>query len=37
MRGKREGKLKILNISNPQNEKRLFVPISRLASYGVSV
>jgi protein KRI1 len=37
MRNKREGKLKILNISNPHNEKRLFVPSSRLASYGVSL
>lgn len=36
MKKKRETRLKILNISNPQNEKRLFVPGSRLASYGVT-
>ncbi len=37
MKNKRENKLKILNISNPIKEKQLFVPNSRLASYGVTL
>jgi hypothetical protein len=37
MKKKRETKLKILNISNPAKEKRIFVPNSRLESYGVTL
>lgn len=37
MKNRREGKLKILNISNPAREKQVFVPSSRLASYGVTM
>lgn len=37
MKKRRETKLKILNISNPQKEKHVFVPSSRLESYGVTM
>lgn len=29
--------MKIVNISNPEDEKKLLLPSSRLASYGLAV
>ena len=35
-RENKKNKLKIINISNPEQEKKYFIPNSRLASYGIA-
>ena len=36
-RESRSEKLRIINVSNPEDEKKLLLPKSRLASYGLAI
>lgn len=36
-RESRSQKLRIINVSNPEDEKKLLLPKSRLASYGLAI